>query len=68
MVIICPLILLSGAPEKVKRGKCKMSGGLSFLNIDVGDMSHCMFPYTLTFWKPRRRRPCIIKTLQFSVV
>jgi hypothetical protein len=68
MVVVNPLVLLRGALEKVKRGKCEAAGGLSFLDINGRDMSHGMEPYTLMLWEPRRRRPFIMKTLQFPVV
>ena len=68
MVVIHPLILLRGTPEEVNGGKCEAAGGLSFLEVDMADVFHCLVPYTLTFWVPRRWRPSIMKSLQFPVV
>jgi hypothetical protein len=68
VVIVCPLILLRGAPEEMKGGKCEAAGGLSSLEIDVSEVVHRKDPYTLLFWEPRRRRRSVMKSLQFSVV
>jgi len=68
MVVVCPLVLLRGTPEEMKGGKCEAAGGLSFLEIDMADMCHCLDPDTLLFWEPRRRWPSIMKSLQFLVV
>jgi hypothetical protein len=54
VVVIGPLILLRGTPEEVNGGKCKAMGGLFFLEVDMADVIHCLVPYTLTFWVPRR--------------
>ena len=68
MVVVYPLVLLRGTPEEMKGGKCEAAGRLSFLKVDMADVCCCLDPDTLLFWEPRRRRPCIMKSLQFSVV
>ena len=68
MVVVCPLILLRGAPEKVNRRKSEVPRGLLFLEIEMADMIHCLDPNLLLLWVSRWWRPPVIKSLQLLVI